>query len=85
MRIKAQLLLGIAFGLSVSTVAYAQDAPDTGTAGAESDEIIVTGIRGSLSNSAAIKRDSNAIVDAISTSASFLTQTLLNPCSAFQV
>ena len=67
MSIKTKLLLGIAFGLSVSTTGYAQDAPDTGPADSNGEEIIVTGIRGSLSNSAAIKRASNAIVDAIST------------------
>lgn len=64
MKIKAQLLLGVAFGLSVSTASYAQDAA---TADGEGEEIVVTGIRGSFANSAAIKRDSNAILDAIST------------------
>ena len=67
MKTKTQLLLGIAFGLSLSTTGYAQDAPDAQIAEGEGEEIIVTGIRGSLSNSAAIKRNSNAIVDAIST------------------
>jgi iron complex outermembrane recepter protein len=67
MRIKARLLVGIAFGLSFSTAGYAQDAQDTASAEGEGEEIIVTGIRGSLANSAAIKRNSNAIVDAIST------------------
>ena len=67
MKTKTQLLLGIAFGLSLSTTGYAQDAPDAQIAEDEGEEIIVTGIRGSLSNSAAIKRNSNAIVDAIST------------------
>lgn len=67
MKMKAQLLLGIAFGLSLSTAGYAQDAPDAAANEDGGEEIIVTGIRGSLSNSAAIKRDSNSIVDAIST------------------
>lgn len=67
MRTKAQLLLGVTFGVFLSTSAYAQAAAaDEAGAGAE-DTIIVTGIRGSLSNSAAIKRNSNSIVDAIST------------------
>ena len=41
MRIKAQLLLGIAFGLSVSTAGYAQETPDSVTAKDEGEEIIV--------------------------------------------
>ena len=67
MRIKAQLLFGVAFCLSVSTVANAQEAQNSAPADSDGEEIVVTGIRGSLANSAAIKRDSNAIVDAIST------------------
>ncbi len=67
MKIKAQLLLGIAFSLSVSTAGYAQEVQNAAPADSEGEEIIVTGIRGSLANSAAIKRNSNAIVDAIST------------------
>lgn len=64
MRTKSRLLLGATFGMLLSTSAYAQTAADAGTA---PEEIIVTGIRGSLSSSAAIKRNSNTIVDAIST------------------
>lgn len=67
MRIKTQLLLGMAFGLSLSTAGYAQDVQNAAPADDDSAEIIVTGFRGSLATSAAIKRDSNAIVDAIST------------------
>jgi iron complex outermembrane recepter protein len=67
MSIRAQLLLGMAFGLSLSTAGYAQEAQNAAPADDDGEEIIVTGIRGSLANSAAIKRDSNAIVDAIST------------------
>jgi iron complex outermembrane receptor protein len=67
MRIKAQLLLGIAFGVSVSTAGHAQEAQGVASGADEGEEIVVTGIRGSLANSAAIKRDSNSIVDAIST------------------
>ncbi len=67
MRIRAQLLVGVTFGIFLSTPAFAQaTAPGAAGSSAE-DTIIVTGIRGSLSNSAAIKRNSNTIVDAIST------------------
>ena len=67
MKIKSQLLLGSVFGILISTSAHAQSSPDTSPPEDTDDAIIVTGIRASLSNSAAIKRDSNAIVDAIST------------------
>ncbi len=67
MQIKSQLLLGAVFGILTSTSAYAQSAPETNPPEDPGDAIVVTGIRASLSNSAAIKRDSNAIVDAIST------------------
>lgn len=67
MRIKAQLLLGIAFSLSLPAAGYAQETSDTDISDDSEEEIVVTGIRGSLTNSAAIKRNSNAIVDAIST------------------
>ena len=66
MNFKTQLLLGISFSLSISTAGYAQQAPDAGSSDDEGDAIVVTGIRGSLATSAAIKRDSNAIVDVIS-------------------
>jgi iron complex outermembrane recepter protein len=64
MRIKTQLLLGMAFGLSLSSPAYAQDAE--GPPAGEAEEIIVTGIRGSLQASQALKRNSDQIVDAVS-------------------
>ncbi len=67
MKIKSQLLLSAVFGILTSTSAYAQSAPETNSPEDTDDAIVVTGIRASLSNSAAIKRDSNAIVDAIST------------------
>lgn len=67
MKIKSQLLLGVVFGILTSTSAHAQSTPDTNPPEDADDAIVVTGIRASLSNSAAIKRDSNAIVDAIST------------------
>ncbi len=67
MRIKTKLFTGVVFGLSLTTAAFAQDAAKPDASAAEGEEIIVTGIRGSLSNSAAIKRNSNTIVDAIST------------------
>lgn len=77
MRTKTQLLLGAGFGLLLSTTANAQTGADDASEGAsasdlsnaeqEEREIVVSGIRGSLSNAAAIKRRSDAIIDAIST------------------
>ena len=67
MRIKSQLLLGAALSILFSANAHAQAAPDAATADDAGDTIVVTGIRASLRSAAAIKRDSNAIVDAIST------------------
>ncbi len=67
MRFRSQLLLGATFGILLTTSAHAQTNPDEGIASEAEDVIVVTGIRGSLTNSAAIKRNSNAIVDAIST------------------
>lgn len=67
MRIKSYLLLSTAFGILISTSAQAQTAPDSESGKDSSDAIVVTGIRASLSNAAAIKRDANTIVDAIST------------------
>lgn len=67
MRFRSQLLLGATFGILLTTSAHAQTNTDAGIASDTEDAIVVTGIRGSLSNSAAIKRSSNAIVDAIST------------------
>lgn len=70
MRTKTHLLLGAGLSLALSTTAYAQSVDDTvspeARSGAES-EIVVSGIRGSLSNAAAVKRNSDAIIDAIST------------------
>ena len=67
MRIRAQLLVGVTFGVFLSTSAFAQAVDPSAAGSSAEDTIIVTGIRGSLSNSAAIKRNSNSIVDAIST------------------
>lgn len=67
MRIRAQLLVGVTFGVFLSTSAFAQATAPGAAGSSPEDTIIVTGIRGSLSNSAAIKRNSNTIVDAIST------------------
>ena len=67
MRIKSQLLLGAAFSILFSATAQAQTTPDAVSADDSADAIVVTGIRASLRSAAAIKRDSNAIVDAIST------------------
>jgi iron complex outermembrane recepter protein len=64
MKLKTKLLLGIVMSVSLSTPAMAQtaDAPSSG----DGEEIIVTGIRGSLQASQALKRNSDQIVDAIS-------------------
>ncbi len=64
MRIKTQLLFGMAFGLSLAVPAFAQEA-ETAPADA-GDEIVVSGIRGSLQASQALKRNSDQIVDAVS-------------------
>jgi TonB-dependent receptor len=48
-------------GMSVAMPAFAQDAEDA----AGGDEIIVTGIKQSLANSQAIKRNADTVVDAI--------------------
>lgn len=64
MKVKTQLLLGISFGLAMAGTAYAQDT--TSVDENADNDIIVTGIRGSLSSAASIKRNSNSIVDAIS-------------------
>lgn len=63
-------------GVSVSTLALiafatpavAQDAapPPAGQSGEQGSDIVVTGIRGSLRNAINVKREANAIVDAIS-------------------
>ncbi len=58
------LATGIAFALGASTV-IAQDSPDTGSDGVV-EEVVVTGIRGSLRSSMNTKRDSAGVVDAIS-------------------
>jgi iron complex outermembrane recepter protein len=52
--------LGMAVGMGVGGVAYAQDEA------AEEEEIVVTGFRGSLAASIDIKRDATTIVDSIS-------------------
>jgi len=54
----ALLLFGSVSSLAIAAPAYAQDEPG-------SDEIVVTGIRGSLLSSANIKRNASGVVDAI--------------------
>lgn len=66
MRFKTQLLLGVTFGILLSTSAQAQTNTDVAADDVPEEEIVVTGIRGSLSSAAAIKRNSDSIVDAIS-------------------
>jgi iron complex outermembrane recepter protein len=66
MKIKTQLLNGIALTMIAATPALAQTAPAAAPAAAEGDEIIVTGIRGSLIKSQELKRNATQIVDAIS-------------------
>ncbi|MGQ2931568.1 MAG: hypothetical protein ACT6Q3_13920, partial [Sphingopyxis sp.] len=51
--------------MSVAQVAMAQDAPPEDRT-VDGDEIVVTGIRASLSAAADIKRDAQGVVDAIS-------------------
>jgi iron complex outermembrane recepter protein len=61
MKYKTQLLTGIAASLLMASPAYAQTpVADAG------DEIVVTGIRGSLQKSQDLKRNSSQIVDAVS-------------------
>ncbi|WP_420429991.1 TonB-dependent receptor [Kordiimonas sp.] len=52
--------------LGSATAAYAQDGAAAESSFEELDEIVVTGIRGSLKQSLAVKRNSTALVDAIS-------------------
>lgn len=63
---KTQLLLGASLGLVLSTPVLAQNAPASVAAGDDEQVIVVTGIRGSISSAAAIKRNSDAIIDVIS-------------------
>src|SRR3546814_14436361 len=53
--------------LPTATPAHAQatDPANAGEGGAAADEIVVTGLRASLENAAAIKRDSGQIQDSI--------------------
>ena len=67
MRFKSRLFLGASLSVVLSTQAMAQTSTGNVDGTESSDDIVVTGIRGSLSNSAAIKRNSDSIVDAIST------------------
>jgi len=62
-----QILLGTTSAaiMSVTSVAMAQDASDTGE-DSVFEEIVVTGIRGSLQRAETIKRNSGSVVDAIS-------------------
>jgi iron complex outermembrane recepter protein len=64
MKLRTRLLTGIAVTLTLVAPAYAQTAaPD---AAASEDEIVVTGIRGSLQKSQELKRNATQIVDAVS-------------------
>ena len=67
MRLKSHLFLGAGLCIALSSQAFAQDAANNAAGEDAGDEIVVTGIRGSLSSAAAIKRNSDSIVDAIST------------------
>lgn len=67
MRIKSRLFLGASLSVVLSTQAFAQSSTTSVDSDEAGDEIVVTGIRGSLSNAAAIKREADGIVDAIST------------------
>src|SRR3546814_20517917 len=53
--------------LATATPAHAQatDPANAGEGGAAADEIVVTGLRASLENAAAIKRDSGQLQDSI--------------------
>jgi iron complex outermembrane recepter protein len=65
MRFKLKLLAGtIALAGFIAAPALAQDAP--AASADDGEEIIVTGIRGSLAASAELKRNSTQIVDAVS-------------------
>jgi len=64
---KRSWLLGTAaLALAVSGTAYGQDATGDDEDEAVQDVVIVTGIRGSIANSIAAKRNSDSIVEAIS-------------------
>jgi iron complex outermembrane recepter protein len=65
MKLKIALMTGIATAGLFAMPVYAQDAEGP-PADEASDEIIVSGIRGSLAASADIKRQSSVIVDAVS-------------------
>jgi TonB-dependent receptor len=65
---RAVLLAGISIAsLTLGVSAHAQDAtsPDQASAAAEDGDIVVTGVRASLSSAQAIKRNSDVIVDSI--------------------
>jgi iron complex outermembrane recepter protein len=61
MKMRMTLMAGIALTCISASPVWAQTAPEDG-----SDEIVVTGIRGSLQRSQDLKRNSDQIVDAIS-------------------
>lgn len=58
--------LSVAIAAAIASPAYAQDLDDAGLDEADIEEIVVTGVRQSLSNARAIKRDATTFVDAIS-------------------
>jgi len=60
---KSALMLGSVAAVAMMGFAVTANAQD---AGAEPEEVIVTGIRGALKNAVDIKRNSTAVVDAIS-------------------
>jgi TonB-dependent receptor len=65
---RAVLLAGISIAsLTLGVSAHAQDAtsPDQATAAVDDGDIVVTGVRASLSSAQAIKRNSDVIVDSI--------------------
>ena len=67
MRCKPHLFLGVSVSVMLATQAFAQTSADGIDQDEAGDEIVVNGIRSSLSNAAAIKRNSDSIVDVIST------------------
>ncbi|HEY0894809.1 MAG TPA: TonB-dependent receptor [Cellvibrio sp.] len=60
---KSALMLGSVAAVAMMGFAVTANAQD---AGAEPEEVLVTGIRGALKNAMDIKRDSSAVVDAVS-------------------
>lgn len=73
---------GLALAMACAPAAWAQDVDPEA---AELDEVIVTGIRGSLQNAQDFKRESDTVVDVITvkTSVPWLIARWPKRCSAF--